>query len=359
MTQFTVPTAMGGIARLACARALARGLQLSPLLLKAGLTNEQMEDRNARINVKSQIRLLEVTAAALQDDFLGFHLASEFEPREIGLLYYVLASSDVLDDALRRAERYSAIVNDGIALRYLAGKDAAVTFRYVGVERRIDCHQIEFWVTSLVRICRQLTNRRLMPIRVSVVHNRKSSAPAFKSFFGCDIEFGSNVDEVRFPKTILQLPVVTGDPHLNELLTKYCEEALSHRGSRRGTTRPDLENAIVGLLPHGKARAGEIARKLGMSQRTLARRLASEGLTFAQVLDELKADLAKRYLMDHNLTVSQIAWLLGYREVSAFTHAFKRWAGATPREARSKLDLVPINNSVRPNQGRSPARAHR
>ena len=89
--------------------------------------------------------------------------------------------------------------------------------------------------------------------------------------------------------------------------------------ARPGTFRVGLENAIVPLLPHGKARVDEVARRLGMSTRTLARRVASEGLTFAGVLSELRADLAKRYLREEALPISQIAWLLGYQEVSAFT----------------------------------------
>ena len=84
-------------------------------------------------------------------------------------------------------------------------------------------------------------------------------------------------------------------------------------------------------------RVDEIARRLGMSTRTLARRVASEGLTFAGVLSELRADLAKRYLQEEALPISQIAWLLGYQEVSAFTHACRRWTGQTPRGVRSQI----------------------
>lgn len=73
-----------------------------------------------------------------------------------------------------------------------------------------------------------------------------------------------------------------------------------------------------------------------MSARTFARRLASEGMTFSEVLENLKSHLAQRYLADESLSISQIAWLLGYQEVSAFTHAFKRWTGQTPRQARSR-----------------------
>ena len=118
-------------------------------------------------------------------------------------------------------------------------------------------------------------------------------------------------------------------------------EALSRRKASRGSLRPDLENAIALLLPHGKAHAGEISRKLGMSERTLARRLSREGLTLTRVLEELKLELAKRHLQDGDLTISGIAWLLGYREASAFTHAFHRWFGKAPREMRSGEKFMP------------------
>jgi AraC-like DNA-binding protein len=162
---------------------------------------------------------------------------------------------------------------------------------------------------------------------------------------GCEIEFGSNVDEVVFPEGVKLMPIGSADAHLNKLLLKYCDEAVSHREANRSTLRLSLENVIAPLLPHGKARAGEIARRMGMSQRTLARRLASEGVTFSGILDELKADLAKSYLRHGNLPISKIAWLLGYREISAFTHAFRRWTGTGPRQSRIQEPL-PSTNSL-------------
>src|SRR5262245_15487046 len=84
-----------------------------------------------------------------------------------------------------------------------------------------------------------------------------------------------------------------------------------------------------------KAGVGEIARQLGMSPRTLERRLRSEGLTFDGILSELRCDLARRYLREKDLPITKIAWLLGYQEAGGFTRAFKRWTGRTPREARA------------------------
>ena len=331
-----IPSTAGAITRRACAALGEAGIELAPLLARAGLTRQQVDDDHARISVRSQIKLIELAAHAMQDELLGFHLARDFELREMGLLYYVLASSEKLGDSLHRAVRYSTIANEGIILRFRDETDAAMTFTYVGVDRHSDRHQIEFWLTSLARICRQLTGRHLIPTHAKFVHDREKGTVELNTFFGCDVAFGADVDEVVFHRDVNDLNVVSGDPYLNELLIKYCEDAISDRQGGRGTLRSDLENEIVQLLPHGKTQMGEIARRLGMSKRTLARRLSSEGLTFAGILADLRVDLAKRHLTDEDLAISQIAWLLGYQEVSAFTHAFKRRTGKTPKEVRSE-----------------------
>jgi AraC-like DNA-binding protein len=91
------------------------------------------------------------------------------------------------------------------------------------------------------------------------------------------------------------------------------------------------------LLPHGKAHVSDVARRLGISSRTLSRKLHDEGAAFAEILDDFRKALAKRYLNEHELQVSEIAWLLGYRELSSLTHAFKRWTGMTPKQFRSSI----------------------
>ena len=332
----TVPSAVGGITRFACEYAKERGIDVEALLQKSGLTPGQIEQPSVRLSVRSQIKFLELAARAFQDDFLGFHLAQKFELRAIGLLYYVLASSDTLDEALQRAARYSTIVNEGIVLKFRNGKESGIAFEYVGVARRTDRHQIEFWMTALVRICRQLTGRRLPASRVQVAHQRSGDTSEMSAFFGGDVMFGAPVDEVAFPESSTPVALVGADSYLNHMLVKYCEEALARRETNRSPFGLKVENAITLLLPHGKARVGEVARKLGVSQRTLARRLASEGQTFAGVLQSLRSDLAKRHLADEGLSISQIAWLLGYQDVSAFTHAFKRWTGRAPGEVRQQ-----------------------
>ena len=147
-----IPSATGCIARLAYARAKETAIALPELLADSGLTVAQMEDRHARLKVKAEITLLGLVADALGDDLLGFHLAHKFDLREIGLVYYVMASSEVLEDALRRAERYSGIVNEGISIQANIGKRVTIRLNYVGVERHSDRQHIEFWLTTIIRI---------------------------------------------------------------------------------------------------------------------------------------------------------------------------------------------------------------
>ena len=253
----------------------------------------------------------------------------------VGLLYYVFASSETLDDALRKGARCSSIVNESIRLKIHEGKRRiAFVFEPVGIARHSDRHQIEFWIAAVIRACRQITRRHVTAKSITFAHPRKPT-PELNKFFGSKITFGADVDEVTFSPSIKRIPVVSADTYL-DLLVHYCEEALADQGNR-GLFGTSAENAIAVLLPHGKARRSEVARKLGLTQRTLARRLSSEDLTFSDILQNLRIALANRHLADKELSISQIAWLLGYQDVSAFTNAYKRWTGHTPRTARRRV----------------------
>ena len=332
----SIPSATGGIARLACARLDEMGKDPTVILSQVGLTAEEARDPAIRLEVQTQIQLLELAAEDVQDEWLGFHLARNFDLREIGLVYHVMASSEQLADALRNAARYSQINNEGVRLHFnLQEGSAVIALDYINVDRHADRQHIEFWLVTLLRICRQLTNGRLLPLRLKTRHFRNGMSAELRIFFGIEIEFGANADEIWFPRPIALLHVAGRDEYLNELLRRYADEALARKPQVRPTVRSKAEDVLPKLLPHGRATASEVAMQLGMSSRSLSRKLAEEGTSFAEILDQLRAALAKRYLHDKTLPVSEIAWLLGYREISSLTHAFKRWTGTTPRRFRS------------------------
>jgi AraC-like DNA-binding protein len=330
-----VPTATGGIARAAYAHAALSLPDVGSLVKRAGIALNQLEDPGCRIPVERQITFLNLVAERLADDFLGFHLASAIDLREIGLLYYVLSSSDTLGDALRRAQRYCSVQNEGVLAKYRDGGSVCVSLHYNAVSRLSDRHQIEFFVTTIVRLCRQLVARQLNPIRIKLAHRRVEVPGDMAACFGCEFVYGSDVDEIEYAPSSGRLPIASADGYLNKLLLKYCEEVLATRRVKARSWRLAVENTVAPLLPHGQGRLSEVAARLGVSIRTLERRLATESVSFGDVLDDLRFELAKRYLQEPSLPISKIAWLLGYADPSAFTHSFRRWTGKPPKEMRA------------------------
>ena len=265
---------------------------------RAGLDGRADRRSQRPPQAQSQIRLLEFAAERCRMIFSDFIWRRIYDLREIGLLYYVLASSDIT--GRRPASARNAIAASQMKefhCKPALGKETAIALSYVGIDRRSDRHHMEFWLMSLVRLvpaayqspcwCRAgsgscTTGKRRPPSSGRSSAARSNSAPTWTRWF--------------FRRAVKLMPVVSADPYLNELLLKYFEEALAHRPANGATLRSSVENAITPLLPHGKANAGEVARQLGMSNRTLARRLAAEELTFSEIQTELKTDLAKRYL---------------------------------------------------------------
>src|SRR5262249_11525768 len=220
-------------------------------------------------------------------------------------------------------------------VRYLEGNRLVISLSYSGVPRHSDRHQIEFCMFGVLRVCRMLTGQNLVPQYFSIAHHRSEGTSDMARFVGTKVEFGADRDEFALDLNARELPLIHSDPYLNDLLLKYCEAALADRRGDMSQLRTRVENATSSLLPHGRVLVEDVARSLGMSERTLARKLSDEGLNFTEILQQLRHDLAVRYLDDRKLHVSKIAWLLGFHEVSAFTHAFKRWTGKTPRETRT------------------------
>ncbi len=246
-----LPTAQGGLTRLAADRLRKAGIKLRPLLSRVGLAIDQLDDPEHRISVRSQIAFLETAAEALNDNCLGLTLAEEFDVRDLGLLYYVMASSGTLGDAMKRASRYSRVTNEGIGLDYRETPEPALRLTYVGIPRHADRQQIEFCVVAMIRLSRALSGRKFFPMRVSMVHDRSKGSSRFARILGKDVEFGGNADEIVFPAGSAEWVLFDADARLNKILRKTCEESLNARNSKRSSFRIAVENAVTPLLRGG------------------------------------------------------------------------------------------------------------
>jgi AraC-like DNA-binding protein len=264
----------------------------------------------------------------------------DVNPRELGLVFYAASAVKDLGEAIELLARYRRIVNEAIRAQLVRrGDDLVIDVRLVGVPRLRAAQNAELAVAVILKGLREITGRNVHPIKISLVHPRNSDLPEFERFCGCRVEFGGPSDQLVFSSESLAMPLITEDAYLLDTLRPICDEAARRRETAPGSLRALVEDEALMLLPHGKAQRHNVARKLAMSPRTLARRLADEGTTFEEVVDGLRRSLALEYIRSPSISLSPVAWLVGYEGAASFNHAFKRWTGRPPSAVRAERPL--------------------
>jgi AraC-like DNA-binding protein len=341
-----LPTATGFAAAQAIVALRIHNIDPSPLLRRAGLAKLDPEGQAGRVSALAQSKLLEYAAEALDDGALGLHLAEQADPRDAGILFYVASGAKDVNEGLTLIARYSRIVNEAARIKLIRTPEGgAVEFNIVGMPRHGARQNVEFGLAVFLKGLREVTGRNLRPGRVAFAHSRNSRLREFERFFGCPVEFGRasseglSSDFLEFSNEVLAIPLITADPKLVRALRPFCDLTAKERSTATGTLRGALEGELEKHLPQGKAQRQKIAGKLGLSTRTLARRLASEGTTYEEVVDQLRRSLALQYIKEKSISLSQIAWLLGYGGSASFNHAFRRWTGRSPSIARNEQRL--------------------
>jgi AraC-like DNA-binding protein len=340
-TQQILPSATGFAARQAIAALREQDIPVAPLLRRAGLSEHDFDNRQHRISAAAQGKLLEYAAEAMDDSAFGLHLAQLSNPREAGLLFYVASAAKTVGEALTLFARYCRIANEAVRLKGTRSPEGvSVQLHFVGFPRYVARQNVEFMTVASTKGLREIAGRNIRAAQVTFVHPRNSNLREFERFFGCPVEFGAPMDQLAFSNETLALPLITEDRHLLETLQPICDAAAKERNTPKGTLRASVENEVQKLLPHGKAKRQIVARALGMSERTLSRKLTEERTAYDEIVDQLRRSLALQYVKDRGISLSQIAWLLGYEGSTSFNHAFVRWTGRPPSAARSEKLLI-------------------
>jgi AraC-like DNA-binding protein len=336
----SLPTVTGFGARFAIVALKKHGVATAPLLRRAGLSERDFDSRQHPIAAAAQFKFFEYAAEAMDDSAFGLHLAEDANPREAGLLFYVMSAANDVGEALALFARYSRVVNEALHVKLVpAPQGMVVETGFVGLSRYNAKQATEFGVALTIRALREITGRNVHPTQVSFIHGRTSNLRSFERFFRCPVEFAASSDQFALTQDTLALPLMTEDRYLLETLQPVCDHAAKKRSTVAGTLRALVENEVQKLLPHGKARKHYVAKTLGLSERTLARKLGDERTTYEEVVDQLRQSLALEYLREPGVSLSQTAWLLGYEGASSFNHAFRRWTGRSPSDARNEKRL--------------------
>lgn len=311
-------------------------------LLAAAGVDPALDDPEVRVPVSTVHWLWEEIPRRSGDEWFGLHAATTLPAGAMGILEYIVGTTDTLHDALQHIVTYSRVMSDALQMS-LDSDRGVVTLhvQVVGTQARLPRHLAEFLVVRCVQICRELSQSNLRPLRVRLPHAPPSSGQALREYFGCDVEFHSHHlpqptwrhTSVVFTASSLRTRVVHPDPQLGRLLRRYAERLLSSVPES-----PELmvrvRNALTQGLREGRVRLTHTAKALAMSPRTLQRRLAELGTTHEAIVDDMRSALATRYLRETDVSPIGLSGMLGFADPSTFYRAFRRWTGTTPTAYR-------------------------
>jgi AraC-like DNA-binding protein len=313
----------------------ARGKSAAMILGDVGLDRTAVRQPESRIPFVKHVALLEAAAEHLEDPDFGLHFGSSVDPLDAGALAFMAANSPTLGAALKNLASYLNVFTEGSEIWIETG-DSFVDVGFRVIDQNVERFgQLEeFALALLMNIARFVVGRRLTPERVERLHHRRQGNEFFEQYFGSPVHFGQKRSALVLNKYVLDIPCRNADERLLRILKSHCDDLLKKLG-QRADLKQHLAHLVSSHLTSGPVTAKSVARELGMSERTIARRLSEQGLSFGQIVDDVRRQLAERYLREPDLRPSQIAYLLGYSEPSAFTRAFRRWTGRSPTQFRA------------------------
>ena len=294
----------------------------------AGLCPDDLADPDSRVKSAASLKLWRAIIASQKDPLLGLHIGSSIKATELGLVGYAMYYSRDLRCALSRLALYLRILSESVLFNVEENDEQAILIWQADPLLAALGHPIEFIVTLVVSLAREITGSDLVPIRVELSTSNPESPAAYKDFFRCPISFNRPVASVTLSHRQMGLSSKATDVTLAGYLSDLASKTMLPRDT---SVVAAVRRSLWQFLPGGHPDLWRIASQMGISERSLQRRLGEEGTSFSRILDDLRRDLSEELLVDRKLSVAQVAFLLGYSEPSAFQRAFRRWRGISPR----------------------------
>jgi AraC-like DNA-binding protein len=305
------------------------GLDEGGLLRDLGVAPTELGDPDVRVTAATLQRAFAAITAASADEVFGLHLAQHTEEGEFDVLDYAVSFSSTLGDALDRVAQFYRLVSDTAAIQVFRDGGATRAVRLVGGTHPQD--QDAFFAVLVDRF-RKTSGRFLRPREVSFEH-APHAQQELAAFFQCPVRFARAQSELVFASSDLELPVRGAKPRLAALLDRYAGELLS-RLPTAGSYVDRVRRVVAQLIQRRSPTLEAIAREMHASPRTVQRRLSDAGTTHRRLVDDVRRQLAMRYIESPRLSITEIAFLLGYEAEGSFRRAFKKWTGKSPSQAR-------------------------
>jgi AraC-like DNA-binding protein len=309
------------------------GIPSSQLLERAGIEAEAGTDPNAFVAIDKVVALWMHAVALTGDEHLSMHVAEWSPEGSRSIMYFLFANALTVGDALRKVVTfYRSFGNTGQAS--IEEEATRVALRYDDVPGFAAPRQAREWgLAGAYCGVRSATGVAFSPERVELAYPPPPDTREHERIFGCPVFFERDASRLWLWREDWERPTRHADPDLLRILESRAQHLVDEL--------PEIESlggvvqSVLSLdLERGVPSVHDVARRLGLSSRTLQRRLTAEGLSFSDVVERTRESAARRLLKERNLALAEVAELLGFSDQSAFTRAFKAWSGTTPAEFR-------------------------
>lgn len=297
------------------------------------LDSSLVNDPDDRIPFAQLVALYEKAAQLTGDKNFGLHIGQSVDPKVFDVVGYSALNSPTLGDAFARVARYHSIWTDGATFTLeTANETSAIVYRYLEPlpEHRQDS---EMTLATVTTLCRNIASPDFTPAAIEFQHEEPADISEHQRLFRCPIKFNAPLNKLYFESSCLSLPIEKADASLCALLDRHAEEMLA-KFPPRDSLVEQVRSIIASEFRGGDPSLEHVAEQLRMTPRTLQRKLHELGTSHNELVEQMRCQLAMRYLREREMAICEVAYLLGFSESSSFHRAFKRWTGLTPKEFR-------------------------
>jgi AraC-like DNA-binding protein len=318
----------------------AQGHDSAPIFRLNGIKGRDLKDPDVRVPETASREAWRVAMAITGDEAIGLHVAQWLPRGSFDLVEYAFRTSATLGDGLDRLARYGRLINDRLAGHVLRTGPGVRFLVDVADERAVHPQRAELSIALALRLARDATATSLIPAEVLFTHAAPSDQTEHREFFRSPIHFSSGVNAMVFSDADGARVFKGADAALGTIIRRRLDKAMEKMdqpADASNSIAARVRRLLVDGMGQNQRSVTDVGRDLGLSARTLSRRLVEEGTSFRAIQDEVRHQLAVALLADASVGIAEIAFFLGYAEPAPFHRSFKRWTGTTPQLHRRAL----------------------
>jgi AraC-like DNA-binding protein len=318
-----------------------QGANKKSLIAITGLSETDLCREDLRLDVAIYNTVLETALTQTQDKYLGLHIGEYLNLSAAGLILQLSQSSETIRQAIDLIIQFANLGCQALPFSLNENQidfELQITPNELWVNQSPESvrHTIDAILVFTIRELHTLTHQKYYPTKIQLSYAKPKYFMEYERLFKCPIEFNQPVTKLFFEQKLLAEKVITSDYNLLRILVQFAEQKLQKLTQETGFSTV-VEQTILNLIKPEFPTINTVAANLNLSVRTLQRKLKTESKTYKSILDDLKHKFALDYIKNPNLSISEIAYLLDYSEVAAFSRSFKRWTGKSPLAAKREI----------------------